>query len=93
MMHTDGYQTAQDLFGRVRIFKEAKPLDERATLVHYFHSNAYDKEGKRFDVSYIGYRLAHLKLNDLYYLKSVCEDSARRGFNWNKTFFGSLKVR
>lgn len=87
-------QYCTDLFGRTRLVNnKGRALDERATLVQYFHERARDKKGEPFEVSYIGYRLSHLKdLKDLYYLKSLCEQETKRGANWNKVFFGSLKV-
>ena len=82
----------KDLFGRTRLLKNDKPLSERATLIQYFHERARDRKGKPFEVSFIGYTLSHLKLEDLYFLKSVCESETKRGSSWNKIFFGSLKT-
>lgn len=91
-MNEDKIASASDLFGNYRLIKQGgKPLNERATLLKYFHERAKDRYGLPFDISYIGMLLAHLKdVRDLYYLKSICEDSVRRGGVWNKTFFGSI---
>lgn len=72
-----------------------KRLSERASVVQYFHERARDKNGKQFSAPYIGRRLSHLTLQDLYAFKSMLEDRSRTqiGFNWNKMFFGMLKVR
>lgn len=85
-----------DLFGNSRFIRnDGKMLSERAGLVRYFHQRARNKQGEQFDVGYIGLLLAHLDLQDLYAFKSMLEDRERTvpGFNWNKAFFGMLKVR
>lgn len=92
-MYTGDMESITDLFGKYRLMKPGgKTLDERATLIKYFHERARDKEGQLFEVSYIGMRLSHLKVNDLYYLKSICESESKRGSIWNKVFFGSIST-
>jgi len=93
-----GLQPISDLFGNERYMKakdgkQVRFLDERSGLVKYFHDRAEDRHGARFNIAYIGMQLAHLKLPDLYYLKSVCEQETRRGVKWNKVFWGSLSLK
>ena len=84
-----------NLFG-----KSAKPIrkrrSERSELVEYFYLNANaDRDGKKYKklpASFFAYKLSHLKVPDLYYLKSVCEDARRRGASWSKTFWYELKA-
>lgn len=86
--------SCSDLFGRYRLIKkEGRVMDERATLLKYFHEHARDKLGDPFAISYIGLILSHLKIQDLYYLKSVLESETKRGGIWNKIFFGSIKAK
>lgn len=87
----NGLTPISDLFSITRYLKPSgKVLNERAGLIKYFHEHARNKLDDKFDVSYIGMILAHLKLQDLYYLKSLLESETKRGGNWNKIFFGSL---
>lgn len=90
-------QEAIDLFGNHRILTQFKEngkakTSERGELIGYFHKRAMNKTGEQYPVSFIAMKLSHLKETDLYYMKSVLEDAVRRGGNWNKTFFGMLKV-
>lgn len=68
-----------------------KRTSERAELIGYFieRLNTRQKElGNRpYTPAFIGMKLAHLSVFDLYYLKRICEDSK----DWYKTFWGSLK--
>jgi hypothetical protein len=84
----------KDLFGNDRFLKDGKVVNERAGLIGHFQRRARDKRGNRFHPAYIGLILAHLKIEDLYYLKSVLADRERTlpNFNWNKTFFGMIKT-
>lgn len=70
-----------------------KRTSERSELVRYFFEHAKtDWGGSRpLEVRYVGFKLAHLKVRDLYALKSMCEDRATRGYPWAKFFWGSLK--
>jgi hypothetical protein len=74
-----------------------KPVSERGELIDYFHANANaERDGKRYKklpIRYYAVKLSHLKIADLYYLKSVCEDARRRGGSWAKAFWGSLRVK
>lgn len=60
---------------------------ERGELLVYFVDNLRDMKGKKYKISYIGMRLAHLSIKDLYYLQSICKGSD----NFGRTFFGSIK--
>lgn len=41
----------------------------------------------------VGVELSHLKLPDLYYLKSTCEDAERRGKPFSVIFWWSIKPK
>jgi hypothetical protein len=74
-----------------------KRTSERAELVQFFTDkiNA-DRRGTKYKplpVAAIAVKLAHLKLPDLYYLKSVCEDAERRGKPFAAIFWYELKAK
>lgn len=51
-------------------------------------------KGKRkLNSRFVGMRLNHLKLPDLYFLKSLCEDIERRGGSYSACFWGSIKPK
>lgn len=84
-----------DLFGNYTLppVGVKKRTSERAELVRYFYENAkvgWQGKGK-LSPGYVGMRLAHLTVQDLYAFKSMCEDRRRTGYNWSKYFWGSLK--
>ena len=71
---------------------------ERGDLLDYFTGKINQcRVGtpyKPVKVSYVAFRVGHLKrLEDLYYLKSLCDSEERRGESWSKIFFGSIKPR
>lgn len=66
------YTTAADLFGNYRIIKGDRVLDERATLIKYFVD-----EIKR-PPQFIGVRLSHYTLDQLYALQSSYKDRLNR---------------
>lgn len=70
-----------------------KKTSERAELVRYFFDHAKASwPGKRpLSPGYIGMKLSHLSMTDLYAFKSMCEDRSRNGYAWGKFFWGSLK--
>jgi hypothetical protein len=69
---------------------------ERGDLIEYFYLEARkewdEKKYGKLTISRIAWKLSHLKVPDLYYLKSITEDARRRGGSWAKTFWGSLKI-
>lgn len=70
-----------------------KRTSERTELVRYFYDHAAARwTGNRpLSPGYIGMKLAHLTIQDLYAFKSMCEDRARLGYPWAKYFWGALK--
>lgn len=84
---------------------ELKPLEvkvskpkvksERADLIGYFHSKLLNKDGQPFKPRVIAIKLAHLTLEDLYYLKSVSEDLLnRQGLTaMSKHFWWSIRYK
>lgn len=85
------------LFAHPKYKAPQKRTSERGDLLEYFTSNVntarIGTKFKKLPISAVAVRLQGLKLADLYYLKSVCEDARRRGQSWSKTFWGSLKPR
>ncbi len=67
--------------------KGAKRPTERGELLKEFAGRI----GK--PIGYVAMRLTGFKLQDLYYLKSTCDDAERRGTPWAKVFYGSIKER
>lgn len=72
-----------------------KSRSERSDLIGYFHSKLLNKEGQPFKAQYLAIRLAHLTLEDLYYLKSVSEDILNRKdlTAMSKHFWWSIKYK
>jgi len=72
---------------------EKKRTSERTELVRYFFEHAArDWAGRRpLSPGFIGMKLSHLSVTDLYAFKSMCEDRVRSGYSWSKYFWGSLK--
>jgi hypothetical protein len=84
------------LFGEIKRPQKKRQTSERGELLEYFHREANlewdSKKYGQLTIKRIAVKLAHLKVNDLYYLKSTCEDARRRRGEWAKYFWGSLKV-
>ena len=70
-----------------------KRTSERSELVRYFfeHASTAWTGKKPLSPGYVGMKLAHLTVQDLYAFKSMCEDRARSGYPWAKYFWGALK--
>ena len=77
--------------------KKGGPRCERDELFDYFYmrlAGPWERHtGKPLRKSYFGMRIAHLKLHDLHYLKSICKEAQRDGIPPSKVFWGSLKPR
>lgn len=73
------------------------PRNERDEIFEYFYGKlapAYQEFRKRpMSKRMLAVKIAHLSVQDLYYMRSVCEDAARRGQSFSKVFWGQLKVR
>lgn len=87
-------QSCSDLFGNYRLAVPAnKRTSERGELLKYFLHRVNAGRAVPFPPAYLGMRVAHLALPDLYYMKSVGEDYERRGVGtFSKYFWGALKV-
>lgn len=88
-------QPIANLFGqRVAPPKQLR-RSERGDLIEYFMTEANaDRDGAKFKklpLSYYAFKLSHINVKDLYYLKSVCEDARRRGNSWSKTFWWQIR--
>ena len=88
----------EDLFGKKwteKAFEKQlkKRGSERDDLIGQFiekiNSRQRLEKKKEYLASFIAYKLSHLKVKDLYYLKSICEQSD----NWYQTFWGSIKIK
>lgn len=74
------------------LFSDGKPVvrrqTERGELLKYFAG----KLG--ISIPRVAGAVAYLKtLEDLYYLKSICDQYEREGKPWGKCFWGALKAR
>ena len=68
--------------------------NERTELLRYFFEKLSPTWTKgKLTGGLLGMRTHHLKLHDLKYIKSICEDSERRGGEFHVTFWGSLKAK
>ncbi len=77
------------------------PRTEREDLITQFYNElkpSYDKyqalkkSPRRLTIRQVAVKTAHLKREDLYYLKSICESAKREGGSYSKVFWGSLKI-
>ena len=82
-----------DSFLKTPSIKKIK--SERAEVIKFFVDKIVDKKGKKYRPSFIGMKLAHLELKDLYWFQSVFRDiENRKGIEAaNKYFWGSLKIK
>ena len=66
---------------------------ERAELIKFFVDNLKQKNGKPFPARGIAVKLSHLKMEDLYYFKSVCADlqKCKGQVAFQKYFWWSIK--
>jgi hypothetical protein len=68
---------------------------ERGELLTYFILRINAERGKGYSpytIPRLAQKLQGFGLQDLYYLRSICDDTRNRGGSWSKCFFGSLKV-
>ena len=60
-MHTDGYQTAQDLFGNARILQlTGQGTKPESPIDYFFKQGLTFKDGTKLSKRYIAIRLSHL---------------------------------
>lgn len=79
---------------------EKSHATERGELLTSFmekiNINRISNKFKPVTIARIGQLVAHIPTKDLYYLKSICEDSGNRSKNYHasysKTFYWSLKT-
>ncbi len=93
-----------DLFGNPieqpkpkKVRARGTPRNERDEIFDYFYRKLCDpwqrKTNRPLGKAFLAMKIAHLKIGDLYYLKSVCLDAEHRGDSFSKVFWGSLKPR
>lgn len=73
------------LFGSYQLPLPKKRVTERGELLSYFSQRI----GK--PIGFVAMKVTGLKLPDLYYLKSSCDQAAVRGVPWGAAFYTSLK--
>ena len=82
----------KDLFGERRLMKRHR--SQRDEFVDFFfHKLENGHKGKKLSPSWVAIKLSHLKIPDLFYLKSICLDAENRGYPFGKVFWGSLKAK
>lgn len=88
-------EAISDLFGNYRLaVPVGKRSSERSELMKYFLERLNVGRTEPLNPAYLGMRVAHLDMRDLYYMKSEGEDYVRRGKGaFGKYFWGSLKVK
>lgn len=92
------YKTAVDLFGAVRVLQNKKGIGggERGALLRYFceklNPGRIDKKYAPLDERAIIRILPYMNdIRSLFWLKSICEDSERRGYSFSKKFWWIAK--
>jgi hypothetical protein len=78
--------------------KKSGPRSERDEYVDYFHDRLKDgykaKMRQTLTKKRVAIAIGHLKtIQDLHYLRHICEDAERRGKPFSQVFWGSLKAR
>lgn len=58
---------------------------ERGELLKYFNERITNKKGKRFGIPFIAMKCQGMSVQDLYHLKSVCDQESKRTFTDEKT--------
>lgn len=75
--------------------KKKKRPTERGELLEFFTDKLnLTRDGKAFKklkISRVAMLVSHLSVQDLYYLKSTCEDAQRRGNSFSKHFWWAIK--
>lgn len=82
-------------YAQVAIPLKKKIRSERAELVEFFIETLRNKDGNKFPVKTIIFKLSHIPTKDLYFVKSVFEDNLKRGGleKASKEFWWSLKAQ
>lgn len=60
-----------------------KPKDRRTQkgeILKYFNEHITNKAGKRYGIPFFARKLQGMELEDLYFLKSVCEQESKRTY-------------
>lgn len=65
--------------------KDKGRATERGELLKYFNDRVLNKKGKKFGIPFFAMKLQGFKEQDLYHLKSVCEQESKRSFIDKKT--------
>lgn len=93
-------EAIKDLFGNKRAAALKKSRrSERGELIEYFYTEVRkswdEKKYGKLKISYIAFRVSYLNKSELYYLKSVCDDAARRYGReaFAKKFFYEIRAR
>lgn len=78
--------------------KSSGPRNERDEYLDYFHGrlkNAFRSHtGRELTKKRVAIAISHLKtIQDLHYLKHICEDGEGRGKPFSQIFWGSLRVK
>ncbi len=86
----------KDLFGKYSIAPKGRRVNQRQELIQYFTDKINkERENTKYPMvkwNYINFKLSHLKrLEDLYYLKSICDSEEKRGGSFSKVMFGAIK--
>lgn len=77
--------TTATLFGSYTIPKKKKAT-ERGELLSYFSK----KLGR--PIPYVAFKVTSLKMPDLYFIKSSCDQAEQRGIAWGAAFHTSLST-
>ena len=81
-------------YSEVSIPIKKKKSSERAELISFFVDNLKNKDGNKFPIRTIVFKLSHIPTKDLYYVQSIFNDNLKRGGleKASKEFWWSLKI-
>lgn len=93
--YTNNFTSLLSKYSEVAIPVKSKIKSERAELISFFVENLKNKDGGKFPVRTIVFKLSHVPTSDLHYIKSVFNDNLKRGGleKASKCFFWSLKAK
>ena len=74
-----GAKSIADLMKK-RLPEKKTRATERGELLKYFNQHVLNKKGKQYGMPFFGRKLQGIPTQDLYYLKSLCEQESKRTF-------------
>ncbi len=81
----NGFQIADKTLKNGVVGKYKAP-SERGELLSYFSTKLHKK------IPYVAFKLTGFTIQDMYYLRSSCDQAEHRGIPWGAAFYSSIKI-